>query len=94
MLEIVVGIGSLVLGATISYVGLKNSCKNKFMHYELEAKAKAKAIENEIEVLLKEANIKIKEREIEQTSTFQKRLTQVDERERNLMLQTKEYTTK
>jgi len=64
------------------------------MHYELEAKAKAKAIENEIEISLKEANVKIKEREIEQTSTFQKRLTQVDERERSLMLQTKEYNTK
>ncbi|HIP27545.1 MAG TPA: ribonuclease Y [Sulfurovum sp.] len=94
MLEIVVGIGGVVLGATISYVWLKNSCKNKFMHYEFEAKAKAKAIENEIDISLKEANVKIKEREIEQTSTFQKILTQVDERERSLMLQTKEYTTK
>ena len=83
-----------MLGATISYVWLKNSCKNKFMHYEFEAKAKAKAIENEIDISLKEANVKIKEREIEQTSTFQKILTQVDERERSLMLQTKEYTTK
>ena len=64
------------------------------MHYEHEAKAKAKAIENEIELSLKEANVKIKEREIEQTSTFQKRLTQVDERERSLMLQTKEYIAK
>jgi len=64
------------------------------MHYEFEAKAKAKAIENEIDISLKEANVKIKEREIEQTSTFQKILTQVDERERSLMLQTKEYTTK
>jgi len=94
MLEVVTGIGGVVLGVTISYIWLKSSCKNKFMHYEFEAKAKAKAIENEIEISFKEANVKIKEREIEQTSEFQKRLTQVDERERGLILQTKEFSRK
>jgi len=64
------------------------------MHYELEAKAKAKAIENEIELSLKEADVKIKEKEIEQEKEFQKQLTQVDERERSLIVQTKEFSRK
>ncbi len=64
------------------------------MHYELEAKAKAKAIENEIELSLKEADVKIKEKEIEQEKEFQKRLTKVDERERSLIVQTKEFSRK
>ncbi|MCF6243855.1 MAG: ribonuclease Y [Sulfurovum sp.] len=94
MFEIVVGVGGVVSGTIISYIWLNNVSKNKFMHYELEAKAKAKAIENEIEISLKEADVKIKEKEIEQTKIFQKRLTEVDERERSLMLQGKEFTAK
>jgi ribonuclease Y len=94
MLEIVVGIGGIALGVLIGYIWLKNACKNKFMYYELEAKAKAKAIENEIEISLKEAKVSIKEKEIELESSFTKRLVQVDERERSLMLKKKEFMTK
>lgn len=94
MLEIALGLGAVILGVIIGYVWLRNSCKNRFIHYEIEAKAKAKAIENEIDLSLKEANVKIKEKEIEQEREFQKRLTQVDERERSLILQTKEFSIK
>jgi len=94
MLEIALGLGGVILGVIIGYVWLRNSCKNRFIHYEIEAKAKAKAIENEIDLSLKEANVKIKEKEIEQEREFQKRLTQVDERERSLILQTKEFSIK
>jgi len=94
MLEIALGLGGVILGVIIGYVWLKNSCKNRFIHYEIEAKAKAKAIENEIDLSLKEANVKIKEKEIGQEREFQKRLTQVDERERSLILQTKDFSTK
>jgi ribonuclease Y len=61
---------------------------------ELEAKAKAKAMEYEAEMLLKAANIKIKENEIEQESVFQKRLAKVDERNREFILKKKEFTLK
>ena len=82
------------MGGIICYVWLKNSSQNKFSRYEYEAKAKAKAIENEVELLLKAAHVQMKENEIEQTSEYQKRLSKVDERERSLILQTKEFGSK
>ncbi|HIQ27916.1 MAG TPA: ribonuclease Y [Sulfurovum sp.] len=94
MLETVVGIAGVVLGIIICYVWLKVSKKNQLSHYEYEAKAKAKAIENEAELLLKSAGVKVKEKEIEQASEFQKRLAKVDDRERVLILQTKELDKK
>ncbi len=96
MLEII-GVSSLTgiaIGASVCYVWLKNSTKNRFSHIELEAKAKAKAIENETELLLKSTHVKIKEKELEQEREFQKRVTKVDERNRALILQTKEFTSK
>jgi len=89
-----VGIAGVVLGIIICYVWLKVSKKNQLSHYEYEAKAKAKAIENEAELLLKSAGVKVKEKEIEQASEFQKRLAKVDDRERVLILQTKELDKK
>jgi len=61
---------------------------------ESEAKAKAKAIEKETELLLKSAYVKIKENELEQEREFQKRVAKVDERNRKLILKTKELTSK
>jgi len=93
----IIGVSSLTgiaIGASVCYVWLKNSTKNRFSHIELEAKAKAKAIENETELLLKSADVKIKEKELEQESEFQKRVAKVDERNRALILQTKEFTSR
>jgi ribonuclease Y len=64
--------------------------QREFSHLEREAKAKAKAISNEAELLLQEANVKIKTKELDQESDFQKRVAQVEERNRSLILQTKE----
>jgi len=91
MVEII-GLSSLAgtaVGAGVCYVWLKNSTKNRFSHYELEAKAKAKAIESESAFLLKSSHIKIKEKSLEQESLFQQRVTEVDERNRALILDTK-----
>jgi len=79
-----------VVGSSVCYMWLKKRVENKFLHIEQESKAKAKAISNEAKLLLKEANIKIKAKEIEQESEFQKRISSVDERNRALILQTKE----
>jgi len=87
----VLGVG---IGALIAYVWLKNAAKNKFSHLEYEAKAKAKAIENEANIFLKEAHVKAKEKEIELESEFQKRVAKVDERNRELILQKKEFSEK
>jgi ribonuclease Y len=87
-------LGGVALGAGVSYLWLRRSAQSKFVHLELEAKAKAKAMEYEAEMLLKAANIKIKENEIEQESVFQKRVAKVDERNREFILKNKEFTLK
>jgi len=61
---------------------------------EVEAKAKARAIAKETELLLKSTRVKIKEKELEQESEFQKRVVKVDERNRALIVQSKEIILK
>ena len=85
------GTAGAAVGTGVCYLWMKNSAKNRFSHIELEVKAKAKAIENEAELLLKSASVKIKEKELEQESEFQKRVAKVEERNRTLILQTKEF---
>ena len=80
----------VAVGAGVMFVWLRKSAKNKFLHLELEAKAKAKAMSNEADLLLKAAHIKIKENAVAQEHDFQQRVAQVDERNRALILQTKE----
>jgi ribonuclease Y len=87
-------IAGMAIGTGVCYLWLKKSTKNKFSYMESEAKAKAKAIEKETELLLKSAHVKIKENELEQEREFQKRVAKVDERNRNLILKTKELTSK
>lgn len=89
----IIGVSSfagVVVGSGVCYLWLKNSTQKKFSHLELEAKAKANAIASEAELLLQEANVKIKTKELEQEGEFQKRIAQVEERNRSLILQTKE----
>lgn len=86
---IAAGVAGVVTGAGMAYLWSRNIAKNTFAHIELEVKAKAKAIENEAELLLKEAKVEIKENEIAQEHAYQKRVAKVDERERDLILQTK-----
>jgi ribonuclease Y len=61
---------------------------------ELEAKAKAKALENEAELLLQEAEVKIKTKELTLEQEFQKRTAEVEERNRTLILETKQLRKK
>ena len=90
MVEIIIsGVAGVAAGAGMVYLWTKSAAKNSFAHIELEVKAKAKAIENEAELLLKAAQVKIKENEIVQEHDFQKRVAKVDERNRDLILQTK-----
>ena len=87
-------IGGIAIGTGVSYLWLKQSAQSKFSHLELEAKAKAKAMENEAKLLLKAADVKIKENAIEQESLLQKRIAKVDERNRELIRKTKELSVK
>ncbi|AKF26016.1 ribonuclease Y [Sulfurovum lithotrophicum] len=68
---------------------LKNSTRKKFAHLEMEAKAKAKAISNEVELMLQESQMKIKTKELEHEAELQKRLAQVEGRNRALILEQK-----
>jgi len=83
------GIAGAAVGAGVCYLWLKNSTQKKFSHLEMEAKAKAKAISNEAELLLQESQMKIKTKELEHEAEFQKRLAQVEERNRALILEQK-----
>lgn len=87
-------VGGMVVGAGVSYLWLKKSAKDRFLHLELEAKAKAKAMEHEAGCLLKDAHVKLKENAIEQESEFQKRMAKVDERNREAILKQKEIESK
>ena len=87
-------IAGMAIGTGVCYLWLKKSTKHKFSYLESEAKAKAKAIEKETELLLKSAHVKIKENELEQEREFQKRVGKVDERNRTLILKTKELAAK
>ena len=87
----IVGAG---VGAFVCFLWVKKSYKSQFSHLEYEAKAKAKAIENEAELLLKASHVKIQEKEVAQARDFQERTSKIDERERALMLQAKEYSSK
>ena len=91
MLETVVAtIFGVVVGAFVTFLWSRNAAKNKFSHLEYEAKAKAKAIENEAELLLKKSQVSIKEKEIELDARYNKRVAEVDTRERTLIVQQKE----
>jgi len=91
MLETVIisGISGVAVGTGICYLWVKSSSKKKFSHLELEAKAKAKAISNEAELLLQEAQMKIKTQILEQETKFQKRMAQIEERNRALIVEKK-----
>ena len=86
--------GGVAIGAGVSYLWLKWNAQSKFAHLELEAKAKAKAMEHEAELLLKAANVKLKENEIAQESEFQKRVAKVEERNRELIRKNKDFSLK
>ncbi|MDD2452038.1 ribonuclease Y [Sulfurovum sp.] len=83
-------IAGVAVGAASCYFWLKSSTRSRFSYMELESKAKAKAIEHEAEQLLESSKVKIKANEIEQEREYQKRLSQLEERQRSLVLEQKE----
>ena len=87
---IIAGVAGVSTGAIIAYFWTKKVAKNSFSHIEIEAKARAKALEHEAELLLKDAQVALKENAIEQESAFQKRVAKVDKRNHELILKQKE----
>ena len=91
---IIAAVAGVVAGASMAYIWKKSAAKNSFAHIELEVKAKAKAIENEATLLLQSAKVEAKAKAIEQESDFQERIAKVEERNRELILKSKEFGSK
>ena len=83
------GVAGAVVGSGVCYLWLKNRMQKEFLHVEREAKAKAKAIANEAELLLQEANVKIKSQALTQEKSFHERTAKLDADIQTLDLQTK-----
>lgn len=92
LVEAGAGLLFATVGSGITYMWLKNSNSKKFAYMELEAQAKAQAIEHESERILQDAKVKIKEDELTLEKTFQGRLQEVEKRNRNLIIESKELT--
>jgi len=89
LMELTVGLCSACVGASVSYFWLRSTQDKRFLYLELEAKAKAKALEHESHRMLQDAKLKIKENELVLENKYQKRLEDVEQRNRNLIYETK-----
>ena len=90
LIEAGAGLLLVAVGSGATYLWLRNSSAKKFAYMELEAKAKAKAIEHESERMLQDAKVKIKEDELALEKSFQKRIQEVEKRNRDLIAESRE----
>ena len=91
LVEAGAGLLFAAVGSGVTYVWLKNSSSKKFAYMQLEAQAKAQAIEHESERILQDSKVKIKEDEFALEKTFQDRLQEVEKRNRNLIMESREF---
>ncbi len=80
----------LVVGIAIGYAISKIGSKKRFGYLELEAKAKAKTIEAEANMLLEKAKIEAQELQIEQKREHEKLLSELDLKEKEILLKLRE----
>ena len=90
LVEAGAGLLFAAVGSGVTYMWLKTSSSKKFAYMQLEAQARAQAIEHESERILQDAKVKIKEDELAQEKTFQGRLQEVEKRNRNLIMESRE----
>ena len=90
LVEAGAGLLFAAVGSGVTYVWLKNSSSKKFAYMQLEAQARAQAIEHESERILQDAKVKIKEDEFALEKIFQDRLQEVEKRNRNLIMESRE----
>jgi len=84
-----VGLLSFAVGIGITYLWLRSNSSKKFAYMELEVKARAKAIELESERMLQNTAVKIRESELSQDKIFHDRISEVEKRNRELILESK-----
>jgi len=87
---IIIGISGVVLSPIIGYITAKTILSKKEEEVLVEARAKAKAIEQEASSILKDAEIEIKTKELEQEKYYNEKLNEVEKRNRNLIVQERE----
>ncbi|WP_201333979.1 MULTISPECIES: ribonuclease Y [unclassified Nitratiruptor] len=87
--EILVGSSAAIISGAAGYLLSKKIEKDKLKIYEEQARAKAKAIEHEAEKILQNAQVQVKEAELELKKDFEKKLEELkrdyDERFSELM---------
>ena len=71
ILEISIAVASIIVGGVLGALVQKKLESSKFEVYETAAKAKANAIEHEAEIILRNANIKAKDLELEAKNRFE-----------------------
>ena len=81
---------TLIVGLTIGFFVSKLFSSKRFDYLRVEAEAKAKAIVKEAEQLLKDAEVERRSKEIEQERIFNERLSEVEKRNRGLIIQVRE----
>ncbi|WP_200762223.1 ribonuclease Y [Nitrosophilus alvini] len=78
-LEILVGSSAAIIGGAAGFLIAKRAERSKYELYVEQAKAKAKAIEHEAEIILQNAQIKVKEAELQAKKEYEDKLSQIKE---------------
>ncbi|SHO80480.1 FIG002344: Hydrolase (HAD superfamily) [hydrothermal vent metagenome] len=95
MLELIsVGVLCSILGATLSYIVIRNENKKNMELFVLEGKAKATAIEFEANKMLQNARVRIQGDELRLEKKFQKKLNQLDKRSQDLKNREESFESK
>ncbi len=81
---------TLIVGVGVGYLLSRIGSGKRFEYLKLEAQAKAKTIEQEAHLLLKEAKMEIKSEKLEQKKAFDERHAEIEQRERDLILKSRE----
>ena len=81
---------SLLVGLGLGYAVSRIGSGKRFEYLRLEAEAKSKAIESEANLMLQEAKIKIQSQELELEKKYEKRLSDVEKRNRDFIIKSRE----
>ncbi len=87
---VLIAILAIIIGIAIGFLISKLLNSKRFNYLQVEAEAKAKTIVKEAEQLLKDAEVERRTKELEQEKYFNQRLAEVEQRNRNLIIQERE----
>ncbi len=89
-MQIFIWISLFAGGLLAGYIVSRVTSGKRYEYLELEARSRAKAIEQEAQNRLHAAKVELKSRELEQEKRFNERLSEVEKRNRNLILKERE----